>query len=591
MKPVDKVLFQIFQIFRETPLAMADGLLISLQLLAWAALSERGALASEDQIKGRDNLTPAELNQIWDRLGTRLGEHGKGFSGWKVPDWVSPQVLGAAVKICQRAVDTGVMPGLSLTDAVAIMDTSKGVFWALPPAIADLIVALARVQQGESVYLPWDGTGQFLGRVGESAREVHLEAMRASPLPYLIGLLQPGANTIQVTDPITEPGAVEAGALRSFDVVISFPPIGMKYTAAQVADDWYRRFPEKTQSGTVLAVRHVLAQTKHRAVVAVPNSLLFSSGAEKALRQSLLEDRCLEAVITLPSGLLSWSNIAFSLLVLNKSRQCDRVRFVDARAEEFRESDKLLGRFLIKSDELLGLVQGQEESEFAATVSVAEILANDAQLQPGRYALPQSQRRLEEWCRKTEVMPLGDIVETIRPMPTSDSTDGILAYEVGVSDLPEYGLIQRPTKLVRVEPSAAKKAPHQFLRSGDIVLIIKGSVGRVGIVGEVFTKEGLGGWVAGQSAIVLRTKSGDSRYLAAFLRSKIGQALMARLVSGATIPLLKLVDLLRLSIPVPSRELQDKVIADFEREVELQSQIEQLRRQQSELADQHWALS
>lgn len=590
MKDNDKILMQIHELFRTTPLAMADGFLITLQLLAWASLSERGSLGREDQIQGKENLTSGELNQIWDRLGAQLGEHGRGFSGWKVPDWVSPEVLGAAIRICRRAIDAGVIPGLTFTDSVALLNASKGEMRTLPLEVADFMVALAGLQQGESVYLPWDSTGQLLGRVGISAGEVYLETMQASPVPYLIGLLQPGTSTIQITDPITQPSAVEAGKLRTFDAVISFPPIGTKYTAAKVADDWYHRFPEKTQSVTVLAVRHILAQTKQRAVIAVPNSLLFSSGAELALRHNLLKERCIEAVITLPGGLLSSTNIAFSILVINKSRQCDVIRFVDARPEEFRESDKLLGRYLINIDQLMTLVEGQEESEFAVSVSVEEVLANDAQLQPGRYALPSSQRRLEEWCRDTEVMHLGDVVETIRPMPVSAFSDGVLAYEVGVSDLPDYGHIQQPAKTVWIDPAAAKKGAHQFLRAGDIVLIVKGSVGRLGIVGDVSTPGGAAGWIAGQSAIILRAKAIDSHYLAAYLRSKIGQALIARLVSGATIPLLKLVDLMKLSVPVPSRELQAKVLGDFEKEVELQAHIERLRQQQAELAGQYWAL-
>jgi type I restriction enzyme M protein len=47
----------------------------------------------------------------------------------------------------------------------------------------------------------------------------------------------------------------------------------------------------------------------------------------------------------------------------------------------------------------------------------------------------------------------------------------------------------------------------QFLRPYDIVLIIKGSVGKVGIVTtDVPEPQVPGGWVAGQSAIVLRAK-------------------------------------------------------------------------------------
>lgn len=590
MKPADKVMFNIFNIFKDSPLSMSDGLLISLQLLTWAALSDRGVLSEEDRIQSKESLTSEELNRIWDRLGAQLGDHGKAFSSWKVPEWLSPQVLGAATHLCQRASAIGVIPGLSLTDAVALLDGAKGELGAIPPAVADFMVALAGVRNGESVYLPWDSTAQLLGRVAEISGETYLESPLASPVPYLVGLLQAHQSKIQITDPITQPGAVAAGTLRQFDVVLSFPPIGTKYSAAQVADDWYRRFPEKTQSGTVLAIRHILAQMKGRAVVAVPNSVLFSSGAERSLRQDLLSERVVEAVITLPAGLLSSASFAFSILVLNKKTRCESVRLVDARPEEFRESDKLVGRFLVKADDILRLATSTDESDFAVTVSADEILENDAQLQPARYVLSPSQRKLQKWCSETPIMPLADVVETIRPMPTSSLEEGMVAYEVGVSDLPPFGHIQQPAKMVWIDPSVARKSSQQLLKSGDIVLIIKGSVGKLGIVGEINVPEGELGWIAGQSSIVLRSRKIEPRYLAMYLRSEIGQALMGRLVSDATISLLRLTDLMKLPVPVPSKEQQARVIEDFEQELRLQAQIESLRRQQSELASRHWQL-
>ena len=55
----------------------------------------------------------------------------------------------------------------------------------------------------------------------------------------------------------------------------------------------------------------------------------------------------------------------------------------------------------------------------------------------------------------------------------------------------------------------AADSHKQFLRPNDIVLMTKGNAGRVGIVGSEVPKPGIGGWIAGQSAVVLRVKSGN----------------------------------------------------------------------------------
>ena len=78
------------------------------------------------------------------------------------------------------------------------------------------------------------------------------------------------------------------------------------------------------------------------------------------------------------------------------------------------------------------------------------------------------------------------------------------------------------------EPTIIKKGFDQFLRSADIVLTIRGSTGKVGIVPDEVPGPGPGGWVAGSSATILRARPGthvDPRALFLLLRSPLGQDL------------------------------------------------------------------
>lgn len=149
-----------------------------------------------------------------------------------------------------------------------------------------------------------------------------------------------------------------------------------------------------------------------------------------------------------------------------------------------------------------------------------------------------------------------------------------------------------PGRAVLITSQTAEKNAAQFLRPLDLVLIIKGSVGKVGIVPQDVPPPGPGGWVAGQSAIVLRSKDRaiDPRAVAVQLRSQMGQEVLKFAVTGSTIPLIPLKMLLSLPVFVPDIETAREAIDALERETQIQREIDQLRRRQAEFAEDLWKL-
>jgi type I restriction enzyme M protein len=154
---------------------------------------------------------------------------------------------------------------------------------------------------------------------------------------------------------------------------------------------------------------------------------------------------------------------------------------------------------------------------------------------------------------------------------------------VGAADLPPYGYITKPGRGTEIDSYTSGINEDQYLRSHDIVLIVKGSVGKVGIVSSDAPGPGSGGWLAGQSAIILRANDNaavDTRALALLLRSEFGQSLLNRIVSGATIPLIQLRELLELPIVLPLLEEQRRAAEALDREMEIQQEIERLQQMQ-----------
>jgi type I restriction enzyme M protein len=155
------------------------------------------------------------------------------------------------------------------------------------------------------------------------------------------------------------------------------------------------------------------------------------------------------------------------------------------------------------------------------------------------------------------------------------------------------GYIRTAGRRQQIPAETANKNKGQFLRPDDIVLIIKGSVGKVGIVPQGAPPPGPGGWVAGQSGIILRVNERSTiepKVLAMELRSPFGQELLKTVSSGATIPLIQLKELLRLQVPVPDAATAEEARSALEGEAEIQSEIEFLQHKQASLAKSLWAL-
>ena len=143
-----------------------------------------------------------------------------------------------------------------------------------------------------------------------------------------------------------------------------------------------------------------------------------------------------------------------------------------------------------------------------------------------------------------------------------------------------------------IDPKA--RADAQVLCPNDIVLIVKGSVGKVGIVSGDDEPEEACAWIAGQSAIVLRVREGsriDPRALFMQLRSPLGQQLLKGIVSGATIPLIQLKELRKLPVILPDAVTQQRAIDALEAEAVLARQIHQLREEQAFQASSLWQLT
>ncbi|TDF62063.1 N-6 DNA methylase [Cupriavidus sp. L7L] len=574
----------------------ADALELVLRVLVWEKWSSDGRLPPPLCLTRSER--PQDYVERWQQLGSHDGDLRRAaFRDDKNFARLGEAGLQDLVNLVLQLRDTGVLQHLNIADVVTGLAVSRGdgeLFY--PPELADLMLTLGELRAEDTLYTPWDTGAQLSVRGTLQGAAVYLE----TPLPWrvtlLIGLLAGGPLAVRYGDPIRSPQAIEEGKPRHFDVAIAFPPLNQRYEREVAERDWFGRFPEKTTSGTILSIRHLLAQARRRVVVAVTPSFLFGRG-EAALRIDLLQRGMVQAVVALPGGILSGAPIAIALLVLDPRGGHRTVRFVNAENERFVEPLSKARSRLTNTSTLGGLILTEAADPDVIVVSVEEILANDAQLQVSRYVVPPAQRRLREKLAQARMIRLDELVTTLRPQPVKfqDGEDTVGAWEVGPTDLPAYGYIQDASRSVSLpREMALQKSTKQFLLPHDIVLIVKGGVGKVGIVPPEVPPPGEGGWVAAQSAMVLRVDAAartDPRTLFLQLRSPLGQALLQSIVSGgATMQMINLSELKALQVLQPTAEEQAQAAKALDEEVGIQQQIERLRKQQSRITLELWPL-
>jgi type I restriction enzyme M protein len=283
----------------------------------------------------------------------------------------------------------------------------KGGEFYTPNEVVRLLVALIKPSAGMKVYDPTVGSGgmliqsrNYLMDQGQDLSDIALygqENNRSTWAICKLNMFLHGVMNARIEhgDTLGEPQHIQDGELMVFDRVIANPPFSLKKWGKELADnDPYGRYPYGTppkDAGDLAFVQHMIASLRSDGVmgVVVPHGVLFRGSSEKEIRQGILEDDLLEAVIGLPSSLFYGTGIPTALLIINKQKPEQRkgkVLFINSELEY--EEGKNQNR--LRDQDIEKVVQTfddyQDEKRYAKVVDLEEIEENDYNLNIRRYA-------------------------------------------------------------------------------------------------------------------------------------------------------------------------------------------------------------
>lgn len=280
----------------------------------------------------------------------------------------------------------------------------KGGEFYTPHEVSELLARLIAPNQGARICDPTCGSGSLLITVaehvtdknGKSTNDFSLYGQDSNGDTWALAKLNMflhgmDAAHIEWGDTINNPKLLEGDKLMKFDVVVANPPFSLdKWGYEDAEADRFRRFhrglPPKSK-GDYAFILHMIetALPTGKVGVIVPHGVLFRGGAEGKIRQALIEENLLDAVVGLPTNLFFGTGIPAAILIFNKARKRKEVLFVDASREyqEGKKQNKLRIQDIEKIEQAYKKFETVEKYSYRATLD--EIKENDFNLNIPRY--------------------------------------------------------------------------------------------------------------------------------------------------------------------------------------------------------------
>lgn len=232
-----------------------------------------------------------------------------------------------------------------------------------PRHIIKMMVDMMQPKKGDTICDPSCGTAGFLVAAGEYVHKnhedwFHEQAFREhynnamfTGIEFDSTMLRIGAMNLQLHG-IDNPQLIGRDALSEsnkeirdqFDLILANPPFKGSLDYDGVESSLLKTVKTKKTELLFLSLMLRMMKIGGRCAVIVPDGVLFgSSNAHKQLRQTIVEDHKLDAVISMPSGVFKpYAGVSTAILIFTKTNSggTDNVWFYDMQADGYSLDDK-----------------------------------------------------------------------------------------------------------------------------------------------------------------------------------------------------------------------------------------------------------
>ena len=288
---------------------------------------------------------------------------------------------------------------------------SGGEFFT-PQEVSELLTRMAVAGKTEvnKVYDPACGSGSLLlkaakilgkdnVRQGFFGQEINLTTYNLCRINMFLHDIDYDKFDIAHEDTLVNPQHWDD---EPFEVIVSNPPYSIKWEGdgnpVLINDPRFSSagvLAPKSKADLAFIMHSLawLATNGTAAIVCFPG-IMYRGGAEKKIRQYLIDNNFIDCIIQLPSNLFYGTSIATCIMVLKKSKADNRTLFIDAPAEciKVTNNNKLTEeniRHIV--DEF---VSRADVDHFARCVPYEEIAQNEYNLSVSTYVQPEDTREV-----------------------------------------------------------------------------------------------------------------------------------------------------------------------------------------------------
>lgn len=329
-------------------------------------------------------------NETLQRLINNFSRHNFG------DNYISSDLLGDAYEylIEQFAADAG----------------KKGGEFYTPREVERVIINILKPHEKDHIYDMAVGSGGFLLEAyhhlkneagAKKARSLYLYGQEINIGTYAIAKINMflhglDSADIQRGDTLADPKFLNPdGSLKTYDICVANPPYSISEWEYEIfKNDKYGRvagyeMPPAKKADYAFVLHMVKSMNENgRAGIVLPHGVLFRGGAEGRIREELIKNDLIEAIIALPAKLFYGTGIPAAIVIFNKNKpESHKNKILIIDAEQDYEEGKNQNRLRKKDiEKIMSAFEGYRDIEkYARVVDIKEFEENEFNLNVRRY--------------------------------------------------------------------------------------------------------------------------------------------------------------------------------------------------------------